>query len=109
MQANRQQGHQRLERQLLRLKLQAPVAHIFPAAAAMPLVGLGTWTQRHAGEVKVAVQTASGSAVQSGLPVTARGCIACAADNLGAAASTAAAASFLTTHIPCFLQANDTE
>lgn len=53
------------ERALREGQLQAPVAHIFPAAAAMPLVGLGTWTQRHAGEVKVAVQTAVRSASYS--------------------------------------------
>ncbi|KAL4428139.1 hypothetical protein ABPG75_002228 [Micractinium tetrahymenae] len=36
----------------------APTAPIFPAAARMPLVGLGTWTQKQQGEVRDAVETA---------------------------------------------------
>lgn len=39
-------------------QLRAPVAMVFPMAGRMPLVGLGTWTQRQAGEVEAAVTTA---------------------------------------------------
>ncbi|KAI3430220.1 hypothetical protein D9Q98_004818 [Chlorella vulgaris] len=35
-----------------------PTAQVFPAAIRLPLVGLGTWTQRKPGEVREAVETA---------------------------------------------------
>ncbi|KAL4854860.1 NADPH-dependent aldo-keto reductase [Chlorella vulgaris] len=35
-----------------------PTAQVFPAAVRLPLVGLGTWTQRKPGEVREAVETA---------------------------------------------------
>lgn len=36
----------------------APTSLVFPAAAPLPLVGLGTWTQGREGEVKDAVAAA---------------------------------------------------
>lgn len=39
-------------------QLRAPTAPVFPAAARLPLVGLGTWTQLERGEVEDAVKTA---------------------------------------------------
>ncbi|EFN52545.1 hypothetical protein CHLNCDRAFT_138982 [Chlorella variabilis] len=39
-------------------QLRAPTAPVFPAAARLPLVGLGTWTQRRPGEVRDAVEAA---------------------------------------------------
>lgn len=41
-------------------QLRAPTAPVFPAAARLPMVGLGTWTQRQhqKGEVEEAVRTA---------------------------------------------------
>lgn len=36
----------------------APTAPVFPAAARMPVVGLGTWTQKKPGEVRDAVEMA---------------------------------------------------
>lgn len=38
--------------------LRVPTAPVFPAAARLPLVGLGTWTQRKPGEVRDAVEAA---------------------------------------------------
>jgi hypothetical protein len=38
--------------------LRPPTAPVFPAAARLPLVGLGTWTQRKPGEERDAVESA---------------------------------------------------
>ena len=39
-------------------QLRSPTASVFPVAGRLPLVGLGTWTQRREGEVEAAVRTA---------------------------------------------------
>lgn len=72
-------------------QLRAPTAPVYPAAARLPLVGLGTWTQHERGEVEEAVKTAIRSSAGG---LQALDLPACCPMPLDAAAAAAPASSF---------------